>query len=311
MSITVLGIDTSNYTTSLSVVRDGTVTENIKLPLPVGEGAVGLRQSDAVFHHTKNLPLAFEMLKTDLREISAVAVSSRPRGVDGSYMPCFLSGEGVGRMLASALKIPLYRYSHQEGHLCAAIYSVGRDIYLKEPFYAYHISGGTFELLKCHPTADGFDTEIIGGTRDLTAGQAVDRTGVMLGIPFPCGREAEKSALENKELLPPVKTSVKGLYASLSGIENQTRKLYDEGKSRELICAYLFRFLCLTVTKMTENLFETHDKGPLLFSGGVSSNGILRSHLQKSFLCDFAEPEFSADNAAGVALLGYDAYTRR
>ena len=311
MSTTVLGIDTSNYTTSLSVACDGVVTENIKLPLPVKEGALGLRQSDAVFHHTKNLPTAFEMLKTDLRDISAIAVSTRPRGVDGSYMPCFLSGEGAGRMLSSALCLPLYRFSHQEGHLRAAIYSAGRDIYLHESFYGYHISGGTFELLKCQPKDDGFHAEVIGGTRDLTAGQAVDRTGVMLGIPFPCGREAEQYALQNKEPLPPVKIAVKGLDASLSGIENQTRKLYDEGKSKEFICAYLFRFLCLTIEKMTENLFKVHGDAPLLFSGGVTANGILRAYLQKRFSCDFAEPAFSADNAAGVALLGYDAYLKK
>ena len=112
----IMGIDTSNYTTSVALMySDGELIANIKEPLPVKLGECGLRQSDAVFAHIKNLPKAMEKASGILngRSVSAIGVSERPRNVFGSYMPCFLAGLSAATSAAAASGVPLYRFSHR------------------------------------------------------------------------------------------------------------------------------------------------------------------------------------------------------
>ena len=303
MSLSVLGIDTSNYTTSLSVCIDGKIAENVKIPLPVSSGAVGLRQSDAVFAHTKNLPEAFNRLKTDPKTLSAVGYSAKPRNAEGSYMPCFISGQTAAHIVSKTLGLPEYAFSHQEGHIRAAVYSSSMPYYGE--FYAYHLSGGTFELLYVKADGGAYKTEIAGGTSDVTAGQIIDRTGVMLGLPFPCGAALDALSKENKEKITDIKISVKDTFCNLSGLQNKAEKLHSDGKTPPYIAAYVIETIKRTVDEMTGNVMEKK-KLPLLFSGGVSSNSYLRSFFTEKYGAYFAEPAFSSDNAAGVALLTYE-----
>ena len=305
MSVTVLGIDTSNYTTSAAVCVDGVITENVKLPLPVKPGEVGLRQNDAVFAHTVNLPKVFEMIKTDLSGISAVGYSDRPRNTEGSYMPCFLCGCAAAYAAAKTAGARIYKNSHQEGHIKAAVYSSGMPA--ADEFYAYHLSGGTLELLDVRVSGSGFVCDIAGKTLDVTAGQMIDRTGVMLGLPFPCGPHVDRLARGNTEKLPEIRISVKGTDCNLSGLQNKAEKLFKENGTKELVCAYVLETIKRTVDKMTENALEIK-RLPLLFSGGVASNSLLRDHFGKKYGAYFAEPVYSADNAAGTALITYDRY---
>ena len=151
-----LGIDTSNYTTSVAVFDDetGEIIQQKKL-LPVREGQLGLRQSDAVFHHTAQLHTLFERLaaSADTKKIVAVGASARPRPVDGSYMPCFTVGENTAKILAAALQVPFFAFSHQEGHIAAALYGAGRPDLLNKTFIAFHVSGGTTEAVLAHTSA--------------------------------------------------------------------------------------------------------------------------------------------------------------
>ena len=184
-----LGFDTSNYTTSAAVFGCGMAGNRGKL-LTVPEGALGLRQSDALFQHVKRLHLMVEQLRTDgfLGRISAVGASTRPREVDGSYMPCFLVGEGEGRALAAALGVPFYPCSHQQGHIAAAAWSAGREDLMDKPHLAWHLSGGTTELLRVEPEGHTVRAEVVGGTSDIAAGQLIDRAGVLIGLSFPAGK---------------------------------------------------------------------------------------------------------------------------
>ena len=213
----ILGIDTSNYTTSVALMyEDGELIANIKRPLPVSEGERGLRQSEAVFAHVKNMPSAMEEVRECLggKSPSAVGVSARPRNVDGSYMPCFLSGVAVAEGIASSLGVPLYRFSHQCGHVMAALYSSSSEELMKDEFAAFHVSGGTTELLIVKGGESGFDARLVGGTKDLNAGQIIDRIGVFLGMPFPAGPHLERAALEYNGKIPSKKVSVSGTYAN-------------------------------------------------------------------------------------------------
>ncbi|MBQ8342437.1 MAG: peptidase M22 [Clostridia bacterium] len=304
-----VGIDTSNYTTSLAVANSqGQVVANLKLPLPVKEGGRGLRQSEAVFAHVKNLPVLMPQLERVLVDYipAAIGVSVRPRDAEGSYMPCFLTGEVAAEAMAAGLHVPIYRFSHQSGHLAAALYSSGATEALSgRSFGAFHVSGGTTEMLLVHPKGHDFEVELVGGSADLHAGQAVDRIGVALGLSFPCGPALEKLAATNTQKIPKPRISVKEGICNLSGLENLALELYRKTEDKALVAAYVLSFLTETLAKMSTWLREQNGSLPILFAGGVMSNRIIAEGLCQRLGNDvyFAEPAFSADNAAGIALL--------
>lgn len=307
-----LGVDTSNYTTSLALVKDGEVIKNTRRLLPVAENERGLRQSDALFHHTKALPeLLGELFNDDEYSpdlLSAVGVSVRPRNCEGSYMPCFLSGINVASAVASSFRIPLYEFSHQQGHVEAAFYSsdIPKDT---ARFISFHVSGGTTDIILCEREPDGnILCERIGGTTDLNAGQAIDRTGVLMGMRFPCGKELDALSQSSDADFGKIKVSVKGFECSLSGLENKTKALIDSGTAKEDIAAFLFEYLSCVLEKLTMALFEEYKGTPVLFAGGVMSNTRIRKNLSKHKNVYFASAALSADNACGTALLAYNKY---
>lgn len=311
-----VGIDTSNYTTSVALCDfEGRIIANLKAPLTVKSGERGLRQSDAVFAHIKNLPALTDKLSDLLKEYEAVAigVSATPRAVEGSYMPCFLSGVAAAHSFAAARQIPIYKTAHQNGHVMAAMYSSGEaERLLKNRFLAFHVSGGTTEVLLVTPREDGeiFDIELVGETEDINAGQAIDRIGVMLGLDFPAGRELEALASSYQGSLEKKKISVKNCRCNLSGVENIAKKLYEAGEKKEKIAAFTFDFIQRTLCEMASQAIEKYGEMPILFAGGVMSNRLMRGAISRRFEAYFAEPEFSADNAAGVALLCRLAYIK-
>ena len=302
-----VGFDTSNYTTSAAVcTRDGEVIANIKAPLPVKNGECGLRQSDAVFAHVKNLPEVVGELREAIRDcrVLAVGCSTRPREQADSYMPCFLSGRAAAESFAAALDVPVIETAHQDGHIMVAAYSSGAmERLLQAPFCAFHVSGGTTEVLHVTPREDGFTVSLIGGTQDLNAGQAVDRVGVMMGLRFPCGREMESLAKEWQGKLPTPRICVRDGYCNLSGLQNLAEKLWKETNDRAQVSAYVFSFLGKTLAKMTEAIDEKYGNIPVVYAGGVMSNQGLQKVLSQRPNTYFAAPQFSADNAAGVALI--------
>ena len=304
-----IGFDTSNYTTSIAVcTAEGRIVANLKRPLPVREGQRGLRQSDAVFEHVRNLPYLTGELKRILCEEEllpkAVGVSTCPRDVEGSYMPCFLSGKAAAESFAAASGLPVYEFSHQNGHIMAAMYSSGEtERLIKAPFFAFHVSGGTTEVLLVTPTARDFSVTLVGETDDINAGQAIDRVGVAMGLSFPCGKEMEALAASYQGRVHRHPVCVREGRCSLSGAENIALKLYNETKDASAVAAFVFDFLGRTLLAMGEAAEERYGKMPMLFAGGVMSNRLMRRALAKRFDVSFAQAEFSADNAAGIALL--------
>lgn len=307
----VIGIDTSNYTTSVALLdTEGRLLANIKRPLPVKDGECGLRQSDAVFAHVKNLPSAMKEAEGILsgRPVAAVGVSTKPRNAEGSYMPCFLVGAAEAAGLQAALHVPTYAFSHQCGHIMAALYSAGREDLLSRTFGAFHVSGGTTEVLRVTPDNDGFHTEVVGGGADLHAGQLIDRVGVYMGMPFPAGRHMEEAALKNKVRVSPRKPSVCGMTANLSGFENLAKALYDDTGNMFLTSAFVLRAVSDTLVKLGERYIAAYGEMPIVFAGGVMSNSAIKADLARHFDTVFAEPAMSADNAVGVAALALRSY---
>ena len=315
-----VGFDTSNYTTSAAVCdADGKIIANLKTPLSVANGEKGLRQSDAVFSHVKNLPELCGRLREALEgyKVCAVGVSARPRSVEGSYMPCFLSGVAAANAFAAAADVPLYEFSHQDGHVMAAVYSAECfEKLIGKRFLAFHVSGGTTEVLLAKPSEELFSLTLIGETADLNAGQVIDRTGVMLGIPFPCGQKLEEAARSYEGKIENCKITVREnektgmIECNLSGVENRTAKMYAEGRSKEEIAAFVFDFIGKTILAMAKKAVEKYGEMPIVFAGGVMSNKLMRKRLSESFEAYFAEPSFSADNAAGIALFCREKYLK-
>lgn len=304
-----IGIDTSNYTTSVALYRsEENKIYQAKRLLPVKSGQLGLRQSDAVFHHTKQLPEMIEKLSETVGSINSVCItaSAKPRNAEGSYMPCFLCGEGFARSYSALNKISLHTTSHQVGHILAALYSVDSLSLCNESFIAFHVSGGTTDCLLCTPDKDNIlNIETISSSLDLKAGQAVDRIGLMLGLEFPCGAELEKLAY-NSEKSFKIKPVIKDGNCCLSGLENQCRKMLEQNCSKEDIAAYCLEYITAVILSMTEYAIQKYGRLPLVFAGGVMSDKIIKNKITAVYGdAKFAEPAFSCDNASGVAIFGY------
>ena len=295
----VIGFDTSNYTTSVASF-DGVNGVNCSRLLPVKPGELGLRQSDAVFSHTKSLPELSGRLFSDVGQITAVGVSTRPRAVEGSYMPCFMVGYSHAKLLSDALGVPLFEVSHQQGHVAACLWSAGRLDLMDKPHLAWHLSGGTTELLLVEPDGKNVKCTKIGGTSDISAGQLIDRTGIMLQLPFPAGKHVDALSKEavNTDVF---KVKCPGLEFSLSGVQNKVQQ-YAQTNSPAETAAYALRCVCHAVKMATKNAQAAYPGLEVVFSGGVASNSMLRSVMQDAI---FSEPAYSTDNALGVAVLAH------
>lgn len=304
-----VGIDTSCYMTSAAVICGEKIFQ-YKKPLSVKSGTCGLRQSEALFQHIKNLPLIFEEMSADFSEkeykMAAVAASTKPRSVEGSYMPVFLAGENAAKAAAFSAKGKLFETSHQDGHIMAAVYSARKLSMLSEPFLSVHLSGGTTEILFTEFLGDSFRCEIVGGTLDLPAGQFIDRIGVLTGKEFPAGKYIDYSALNFEgEKNIKSKVSVSDGFINFSGFETKIRRMFESGEIDGEKAAYLTMSCVSDSVKkaVLQGMKKTGAKN-VIMAGGVSSSGFLRKAFFDVPGVYFAETDFSGDNAAGVCILG-------
>ncbi len=301
--MSVIGLDTSNYTTSIAFF-DGREGVNCSQLLPVKSGQLGLRQSDAVFFHTKSLPELSGRLFSQIgdRNITAIGVSTRPRAVEGSYMPCFLVGYSHARLLADFLQVRLFEVSHQQGHVAACLHSAGRMDLMDRPHLAWHLSGGTTELLLVEPEGKNVKCTRIGGTTDISAGQLIDRTGQLLDLPFPAGKhlDALSAASSCKEGF---RVKCPGLEFSLSGVQNKVEQ-FAAAHSPADTAAYCLHCVACAVGQATAHALEQYPGCEVVFSGGVASNSLLRREMEP-FAPVFCAPAYSTDNALGVAVLAH------
>lgn len=297
MKQTALGFDTSNYTTSCAV-WDGETGENAGRLLDVAPGELGMRQSEALFSHVKRLPELEDKLPP-LAGVVAVGASEKPRETEDSYMPCFLAGVMAARTAAKALGVPYFGFSHQQGHIAAALWSAGRLELMEREHLAWHLSGGTTELLYVRPEGVAVRCEIVGGTEDVTAGQTIDRAGQALGLAFPAGKALDALSREagTRDAWTP---KLRGTWFSLSGVEHKMKQMVERGAEKADTAYFTLASIAGTIARATENAKKTYGDLPVLFAGGVSSNTLLRETIRDGI---FAEPRFSTDNAMGIAIL--------
>ncbi len=318
----VIALDTSNYTTSVSAadINGGIIVDKRKL-LEVKKGERGLRQSHALFQHMTNLPELLESAVSAIRdagfEIRAVAASDRPRPQRGSYMPVFLVGTNFAKSIACALGTPTYFFSHQEGHIAAVCGALPEDSHM----LSFHISGGTGEIVE---VLGGVPASIIGGVKDISFGQLIDRIGVALGYGFPAGREMDSIAMDHcggaayrysrknhiiieGSRMKPIR--VEGCSVNLSGIETECLRAVSEGCPAEILVPELFLLISDALFQLTVNACRKSGTDSMVYAGGVAASGFIRETLTKRLRSAginaiFGEPAMSSDNAVGTALLG-------
>ena len=300
----VIGFDTSNYTTSIAYF-DGEKGLNCSKLLPVKQGELGLRQSDAVFAHIKGLPeLSGRLFSNfDVSTVTAIGVSTRPRAVEGSYMPCFMVGYSHAKLLSDMFGVPLVEVSHQQGHVAASLWSAKRLDLMDVPHLAWHLSGGTTELLLVEPTGKNVQCTKIGGTTDISAGQLIDRTGQLLSLPFPSGKHIDALSQDAKQK-DVFKVKCNGTEFSLSGVQNKVQQYFAQHNDPVETAAYALRCVANAVYQATVNALKQYPGLPVVFSGGVASNSMLR-RVMEPLDPIFSEPQYSTDNAMGVAVLAY------
>ena len=303
----ILGIDTSNYTTSAALVdQSGNLVAQKRERLKVKKGNRGLRQSKAVFQHVNKLPeITNEVIGDRQQKIAKIVVSTKPTTKDESYMPVFRVGQGQAKTLAHALEVPLIKVSHQAGHLMAGLWSNDLDL---DRFLTLHLSGGTSELLLVNKNDNSkFDIQEIGGSQDINAGQFIDRVGVELGLSFPAGPELEKLAQQSEKAVD-LPYSVQKLELSFSGPCSAAMREIEAGAVKEDIALGVQESIANSLIELLTRAVEQYDCHNLLLVGGVMANQYLRDKLTEKLAEEsniyFADPKWSSDNAVGTSALG-------
>ena len=303
-----LGIDTSNYTTSIGVIDEfNNIIFDSRIILEVKENTYGLRQQEAVFQHINNMPKLINMLSNsvDLSNIDTISVSSKPREQVNSYMPVFVVGKNQAFILSKILKTNYKEFNHQEGHIAAGLINYTKPLH---KFISLHISGGTTEILLVENNIDNYNITLIGGTLDINFGQLIDRLGVHVGLKFPCGKELDNLACRGKLLNINIPISIKSnKWSNLSGLENYFKNLINSEKYKiEDIMFTLFYTISRIIDKLIVYSINEHQVDRVLITGGVSANSHIREYLSNNnkFNLFFPPRELSTDNGIGVAYLG-------
>jgi len=292
-----LGIDTSCYTTSVAIAdAAGNILADKRVLLTVEAKERGLRQSEMVFQHIKNLS---EIFPEGYTNIKAVAASTAPRPVQGSYMPVFRVSESFGKAAAHTAGAAFYALSHQHAHVGAAMLGAGQTF--DGEYLALHVSGGTTDLLRL--TVDkgiAEQIETIGSSSDITAGQLIDRIGVLLGYGFPAGAAiSQLGAVGEPEHM---NFTIKGLDASFSGAESAVRRKLQNGMRPEDAAATVLLHVAKVLNKLITRAKEQAGISRVLLFGGVMRSERIRAYLQQRQRgLIFSEINYASDNACGLA----------
>ncbi len=234
---------------------------------------------------------------------------ARAAGAAGMVGGQILDMAGEGRALAAALGVPFCPCSHQQGHVAAAAWSAGREDLLDKPHLAWHLSGGTTELLRVEPEGHTVRAEVVGGTSDIAAGQLVDRAGVLLGLPFPAGKALDALYPEAGDI-GFFRVKLNGLTFSLSGMENKVKELAEKGETPANIARFTIDTILNVLVRATREAQKKWSGLPVLCSGGVASNRQSRAAMERECGSVFAQPQYATDNALGVAILTHRALER-
>lgn len=318
MSIIILGIESSCDDTSAAIIQDGYLLSNLIADQDVHRNYGGVVPELASRAHQQNIiPVVKQAIKSagiSRYEIDAVAFTRGP-GLLGSL----LVGTSFAKGLGISLNIPIIEVNHLQAHVLAQF------IREKEkpsgipsfPFLSLLVSGGHTQLMVIR---DYLDMETIGRTIDDAAGEAFDKCGKIIGLPYPAGPEIDKLSVQgDRESFQFNKPRIKDLDFSFSGLK--TSFLYfvrDKVKEDKYFVQKRKSDLCASLQKtiidiLLNKLIKASEKTGISrigVAGGVSANSALRNTLtneaqKRDWDIYFPEYNFATDNAAMIAITGY------
>ena len=314
----ILGIESSCDETSASICADGVILSNVIANQTIHEAYGGVVPELASRVHQQNIvPAVHQSLlnaKIDKNDIDAVAFTRGP-GLLGSL----LVGVSFAKAFALARNLPLIEVNHMQAHVLAHFIDAPKPSF---PFLCLTVSGGHTQIVL---VKDYFDMEVVGQTTDDAAGEALDKTSKILGLPYPGGPLIDKYArLGNPDAYQFPEPQIPGLNFSFSGLK--TAILYFIRDNVKLnpnfvqdniadICASVEKRVVTILLNKLKKAAQQYNIKDIALAGGVSANTGLRQGLKQmgdemgwnTFIPQF---QYCTDNAAMIAIAGYYKYLK-
>ena len=308
----ILGIESSCDDTAASVLMNDKICSNVVASQKIHEEFGGVVPEWASRKHQLNIvptvKSALQKAGVEMKDVDAIACTQGP-GLMGSL----LVGHSFVKGLSMATNVPYVNVNHIEAHILA--HFIGKEV-PSLPFLCLLVSGGHTQLVR---VTEGYAIEILGKTLDDAAGEAFDKAGKMLNLPYPSGPEIDKNAMKGNPLAFQFSTSKVGdLDFSFSGLktsilyflqkETQRNKLFIEENIYDLCASIQHTIVSYLISKLKKAMNDTQIK-QIGIAGGVAANTGLRKALLelenqqdvKAFIPPF---EFCTDNAAMIAFAG-------
>ena len=309
----ILGIESSCDETSASVCVDGMILSNVIANQTIHEAYGGVVPELASRVHQQNIVPAVQQAllnaKVSKNDVDAVAFTRGP-GLLGSL----LVGVSFAKAFALAKNIPLIDINHMQAHVLAHFIGDNKPAF---PFLCLTVSGGHTQIVL---VKDYFDMEVIGQTLDDAAGEAMDKTSKILGLPYPGGPLIDKYArLGNPDKFKFPEPQIPGLDFSFSGLKTAILYFIRDNVSANPdfiqqnlndICASVEKRIAIILLNKLKKAADAYGIKDLALAGGVSANTGLRAGLrtlceQNNWRSFVPKMEYCTDNAAMIAIAGY------
>ncbi len=318
MPITILSIETSCDDTSAAIIIDGEVRSNVIATQEVHAKYGGVVPELASRKHQTNIiPVVDQAIKeagVTKKDLQAIAFTRGP-GLLGSL----IVGVTFAKGLALSLDIPLIEVHHMHAHVLAHFAEEPKP---KFPFLCLTVSGGHTEIIKMD---NPLSMEILGKTIDDAAGEAFDKTGKLLGLPYPAGPHIDTLSKSGKAKFPFPEPSVDGLNFSFSGLKTSIlyflqREMKNNPKfileNLNDICASVQSTIVHILIKKLKMAVDISGIKEVAIAGGVSSNSELRNKFQEMAVQEgwniyIPAMEYCTDNAAMIGIAGWYKYLEK
>jgi N6-L-threonylcarbamoyladenine synthase len=309
----ILAIESSCDDTSAAVCVDGVVLSNVIATQKIHEAYGGVVPELASRVHQQNIVPAVQQAlinaKVNKNDVDAVAFTRGP-GLLGSL----LVGVSFAKAFALAKSLPIIEVNHMQAHILAHFIDDPKPTF---PFLCLTVSGGHTQIVL---VKDYFDMEVIGQTLDDAAGEAMDKTSKILGLPYPGGPLIDKNArLGNPDAYKFPEPQIGGLNFSFSGLKTSilyfirdnvaANPNFIEENMQDICASVEKRIVTILLNKLSKAADEYGIKDVAL-AGGVSANTGLRQGLQqlsekKGWNCFIPQMQYCTDNAGMIAIAGY------
>jgi N6-L-threonylcarbamoyladenine synthase len=309
----ILAIESSCDETSASVCVDGEILSNVIANQTIHELYGGVVPELASRVHQQNIVPAVQQAllnaKVSKNDIDAVAFTRGP-GLLGSL----LVGVSFAKAFALAKNLPLIDINHMQAHILAHFIGDHKPSF---PFLCLTVSGGHTQIVL---VKDYFDMEVIGQTLDDAAGEAMDKTSKILGLPYPGGPLIDKNARNgNPDAYKFPEPNIPGFDFSFSGLKTAILYFIRDSvaanpsfvqENMADICASVEKRIATILLNKLKRAADEYGIKDIALAGGVSANTGLREGLtvlgkQKGWNVFIPKFEYCTDNAAMIAIAGY------